>query len=558
MRWLILLNALLVATLAATADTNPPPSVPTSRERPRLVHNKWTMSSTLYHPSDMVSGATADMMIFAASQMGCAPNDVIPALKSGRLFAAASMPYIRYVTTYNYPLPMREKVYLAVTKLLNELSRNGTIVRPAVGGPDNTLIRINLFDYGIDPAVWDRIVAKEPYFHTDVDEFEITTRKVWTTYVGDDGKTYYKTYLGADGKTGYYFTEVTDRKVKSKVRAATNWSVNPQPMADLQYMVQSKCSPIIRADWFLVNCSRAQNYYDLLGIKTLADFNKLTAFDDRAKVKQARATIVTSGSEGLCTKVARNNRILVRFPTFQGYYWFTIDFLTSTGAQNVLNNFVDENKIKPDAKELIASLPCGLQAYVLTDGNDKLLVKADPNIAVDSMAVDQQLVNGRSCMWCHAAGINPFKSSYQTMFGFRADQNTPGFYDKNPEKALKLSNFARDVFDAPNFDQVIADDNNIYTKAMILATNSTPEVMASLYKQLYDGYDEERLDINRIAYEVGLCEADIRALLGLRINGVGNAVLLQQLLAPPVSIRRDQWEEVFGDVMKLTMLRRAK
>jgi hypothetical protein len=541
----------LVIIGLAVADEVPPPSVPVNRERPRLVHNKWAIKGKLYAPSEMVDAAFADMMIFSARTIGIQPIDVIPSLKNKTVAYSPAMSYIRYLTLYNYPPGMRDDVYASVSFLLNSLSRSSEIVRPALGGPDNTIIRVNLFDYGIDPKVWDSFATNEPYFHVGIDEWEIVTTLVWDTYVATDGKTYYKTSLDQYGRNQYTTKNVQEKKLRS-VRAPTAWGP-PTAMEGLVYLCQSK-APIIRADWFIVNASRPPAYYDLLGLKTLKDFDDLVAFDKRAERKEVRATVVESGSDGLCPKVAENNRILARRPTFQGYRWETYDYLTSIGKNNVINNFLNR---KRDAGEFIGSLPNGLQVYFLTNGNDERVDEADIKVARDSMSADARVITGRSCMWCHASGINAFRSNFQLQVGQDPAQADLGIYDKNKEKALELSLYIRKTFGSPDFRAIIEGDQRTYAVAVIAANNRMPETNASLFKQLWDGYDVERLDMPRIIYEVGLSEADIRMLLPLRVDGRNNGVLNQQLLVPPVAIRRDHWEEAFPELMKLTLLRRA-
>lgn len=532
-----LLPALLLTAMgmAALADeTAPPPAVPVGRERPRLAHNKWAVRGKLYSTQDMADAAAADITLLTAEK---SPEELC---------------FYRYLTLYNFPYEMRQDVYDVVTFLLNSLSRNDIIVRPAWGGPDKTLIRVNLHDYKIDPKVWDKIGVKDPYFHTDLIEYEITTVTDWETYQGSDGKWYYKSYVDSHGRTQYYPKQV-QQKTPRKVRAVTSGG-SPLPLQTLVKWTQSK-APILRADWFLVNFSVAPNYYDLLGLKKLEDFDDLIAFDKRAKRKEARATVVRSGSDGLCPNVARNNRILAYVPTFQGYRWETYDYLTSVGEQNVINNFLNQ---KRDAGEYIGSLPNGLQAYFLVDGKNNRVDEGDIKLVRDSMAHDGRVINGRSCIWCHAVGINPFRSNFQLSVGPRADQSNLGIYDKDPVKALEIRDYIVRTFGAPDFKALVEDNNKHYARAVNAAIGREPAVAASLFKQLYDGYDVEELDMPRIVYEVGLPEAEIKALIGLRPNGVNNGVLTQQLLQPPVSIRREHWEEAFQQMMQLWALRRAK
>lgn len=374
------------------------------------------------------------------------------------------------------------------------------------------------------------------------------------------------------------------RKTGKLVRTVAGW-IDPAVNADLIFLTQSK-APILRADWWLVSASVPPFYYKLLRLKSLQDFRDLAGFDERAEErKEIRATVVRSGSHGLATPVARNNRILARTPTFQGYFWETFDFLTSTRSRNVIANFLNikeeaVNKFKTDpmsgadartwlkrvrkerlnfrdAGEWIASLPNGLQFYALTNAKDDLLNEADIKVAYDSTAHDFRVINGRSCIWCHTDGIRPFRSQFQLQVG-RQQLTDLGIFTRNIEHSLALADFIRRTFGAPDFAEYIREDQQRYNKFVQKANGLTAERNAPLFRTLWDGYAEVDLDTNRLCYELGVQPTVLRALIALRKDGVNNGVLLQQMLKPPIAIRRDHWEEVFPDIAILTTLLKAK
>jgi hypothetical protein len=360
--------------------------------------------------------------------------------------------------------------------------------------------------------------------------------------------------------------------------------IDPKVNASLAEITGSK-APIIRADWFLVNASRPPGYHDLLRLKTLNDFKQLAGFDNRAADrKEITATIVRSGSRGMMTPVARNNRLLARTPTFQGYFWETFDFLDSVKAKNVINNFLNikegEEKrfevgelsgLNPkewlkavrkklgfrDAAEWIATLPNGLQVYFITDGQDKRIDEGDIKVVFDSTSHDFRVINGRSCIWCHANGINPFKSQFQEQIGI-AQMTDLGIFLREEGRAEELQQFIRKTFGSANFAEIVAEDQRLYKKAVAAVNGQTPSANASAFRSQYNEYDETDLDMNRICYELGLQEQEVRALITLRKDGVNSGVLLQQMLQPPIAIRRDHWEEVFPEIAILTTLLRKQ
>jgi uncharacterized protein (TIGR03000 family) len=369
-------------------------------------------------------------------------------------------------------------------------------------------------------------------------------------------------------------TEATGKKV----RALAGW-IDPAVNSKLAYYTQSR-APIIRADWFIANASQPPAYYDLLRLKTLKDYLDLAGFDERAQDrKEVRATVVKSGSHGLTTPVARHNRILARQPTFQGAIWQTFDFETSIGAANVIANFLNIRQgsdgtfevgglsgLDPqswlreirkrklgfrDAAEYIANLPNGLQFYFLTDGADKRLNEGAIAVVTDSTSLDFRVINGRSCIWCHQKGIQPFESQFQRQIG--AAQFTDlgiGISDEN--KAAELSRFIRRVYGTPQFGDYVQTDQQFYARAVASANGLAVVDNAQTFRARWNEYAEVDLDMNRICFELGLQPRQVEALIALRLNGVNNGVLLQQLLKPPISVRRDHFEEAFPDIASLS------
>jgi uncharacterized protein (TIGR03000 family) len=416
--------------------------------------------------------------------------------------------------------------------------------------------------------------------------FRYTVTAVW--HEGDNDRTATKRIQVIAGHTTVVdlrvpreLPETLTTVTGAPTRAMAGW-INPCTNSELAFLTHSQ-APIARADWFIANASVPPNYYDLLRLKTLDDFRDLAGFDKRAEQrKEIRATVVRSGSHGLATPVARNNRILARTPTFQGYFWETFDFLNSVKARNVINNFLNIREdiarhfevgelsgLNPrewlqhvrnkrgfrDAGEWIACLPNGLQFYFLTNGQDQRLDEADIHVAYDSTAHDFRVINGRSCIWCHSDGIRPFRSQFQLQIGPKQLTDL-GIYLNDPVRAQELSDFIRRKFGSPQFETVIQRDQAFYSENIAAANTLTPESNAALFRSLWDGYQEVDLNLNVICYELGIQPEEVKALIAARLNGVNNGVLLQQLLRPPIAIRRDQWEEVFDQIAILTTLLR--
>lgn len=531
--------AILLSTVVTVVAS--PPATPAARERVRLKNVK--TEGVLQTHSEATEIAAIDLAILA------------------KTLTPEELSYIRYIDLHNVPPSQRKAYYGVVSVIMNGfIKERPAIVRPAWGGPNNLLIRINLFDYQVSTSAWDRLGAKDPYFHQVILQTDVITKQVQSNELE-----WYKTGLYYGGnfnkpewKQRYKIIPVVETTAPIKKQVQASW-ISKDAAGYLGVTTKTNF-PILRADWFITNVTLEPHYSDFLGIKTLDDLKKYGAFDKRADVTEIKATIVTSGSDGLCSRVARNNRVLARRQTIYGDWWETFDFKTSIGNQNVILNFVaaikeSNGKLKRDAGEFIVRSPNGLQWYLLVDGEDKTVPEGDTKIVVDTMAQDAIVKNGRSCMWCHTQGINPFKSHFQKQVGWRPDQADLGFYDKDPKKALTIKQKVQDVFGSPDFDVYIKLDQERYDRAVHAASDMSAGEFSAAFKQIWDGYAEDYVDNIKACYELGLTEEELKMILGLRFEGKSNGVLIQALLEPPIAIRRDQWEESFFEAALLSTLK---
>lgn len=532
--WVISLLLLLGFLLPVVAQSGPPPT-PEARNRERLKGNFSTPTGKLYSHNDSLLAATADIAILS------------------QFVDKESLCYYRYISLHNIPPSKRETYYNCVSFLLNSFNKYRTTIRPAYGGPDNILIRVNLIDYGIDPEAWDKLGANDVYYHQTIVKNEAVVKSVkksvqWVstkeTYLATDGKYYYK-------QVQQEISEPVTEIVTKKVQASAGWL---DTSASLVLLSATHTQfPILRADWWIANVSVEPNYSAFLGIKSLADFENLVLYDKRAKITEVKGTVVKSGSE--CPRVAINNRILARRNTIYGYFWETFDYKSSVKANNVIENFRNNRR---DAAEFIATLPCGLQAYLIVNGQNQPLSVGAIDIVIDTTAVDVQVRNGRSCIVCHSKGINTFSSNFQKQVGGRPDQADLGIYDIDPIKSLKIRKEIFEVFGAPNFKEIFSEDQRIYARAVRAANGLEPEVNAKNFATIWNDYVEELVTLDDLVWETGLSKPEIEAILALRINNRSNGVLLQALLKPTLSLRRDQYEENVFELLLLTTVKIKK
>lgn len=428
-------------------------------------------------------------------------------------------PYIRYFSLYNIPKSERKTVAQTLSFIVNSLSTRKKLYIPIfVANSDETLVRVNMNDYEWKKGPWEDLATTgsgprpypEPYFH----------------YIKD---------------------QEIEGKNKTTILAA--------PWLDTNYIIglmkytQSN-SPIMRADWFITNASVPPAYYNFLKLdKTVKSFENLIFANETLAKKaksQHKAVVVTS-------MVTRNNRTLTRSPTFTGgYYWKSHDSLKSTGTRKYLQNILRE---KFDATEDIGTLPNGLQAYFLTNGQGERLDKADPDIAIDNIAHDRVVRSGRSCIICHAEGIRPLQDEVRTLNKQFQNRDTVRLLITEEKDAYKVD----DLFSS-NLDKQIIKDQNLYAEAIGECNGLTPLQNSQQFNEIYNNYSEYLLNKSDICRDCGISLGELEKYIRIYIPvlttetaKLQDPVFLGLIHNPIRPIRRDQWEESYQNFMILIM-----
>lgn len=500
---------------------------------------------TLYDPNSSVKFATGDILTVPIEERK----------------------YIRYLSLYNIPKEDRKRFAQIISFMVNSLGRRRQPYIPLfVGASNETVLRINIKDYVWDREVYENFCKKgsgvrptpEPYFHAFAQEL----KKVYKTKTVTKMVTK-KVPVKKKVKTGYYdnygnptykeITEYKEKKVEEEVEEKVEGDpilqrkFIPAPWLDKEAIVvlmkeTYSESPIVRADWFLSNICVPPAYYDFLGLgKKLQDFQNLvftnTELAEKAK-SQYKAVVVTSN-------VARNNRTLTRSPTFtNGYYWESHDSLNSVEDRQYVQNFLNEDF---DATEDIGTLPNGLQAYFLTNGDGDRVDFADPNVAVDSSAHDSIVRTGRSCIVCHSSGILPLDDEIRTLTKKLRNSASVKLLVTKKEDAYRVM----DLFGS-NLDEQIIADQNIYAKAVARVNGLKPEVNAKWFNEFYNDYSEFLLSREDVARELGLAEQDLNKYIKLSFD----PLVLGLTRSPQRPVRRDQWERAFQGLMIIIWGRR--
>ncbi len=263
-----------------------------------------------------------------------------------------SRPFARYFTIshlYNAGLSEDELQTFrhGLSKLVNSLSWETGIVKPQAIDPAGTVLRIDLRDYRWSNRIWQRLLEQNPY------------------------------------------GVIANLPEARAIAIATE--------CELAY---------VRADWVVFAASRPPLYHDLLQLpatdRELEQRLKVDIAGDIQGERVARAGFNSSG-------VSRNNRLIERHATAFGAYWKSYDFAGSTGRQNLfaypLGPGSEDGRFRHDGGEIIFNLPNGLQAYLLVDRQGRRLNEGPIQIVSVKNQPDPRVINGVSCMFCHARGM---------------------------------------------------------------------------------------------------------------------------------------------------------
>jgi tetratricopeptide (TPR) repeat protein len=234
-----------------------------------------------------------------------------------------------------------------LAKLINSLSWGRRVLVPTPIDPARTVFRIDLRDYQWDEKTWDALVSRYPY------------------------------------------GQLPDADDVRACAAATRCAL-----------------PCLRADWFVATASKPPLYHDVLQLPaTEPELERLLRVNVSEDIRQER--VARAGFNG--SGVSRNNRLLQRHESGSTVYWRSYDFAANTGRQNLFSHPLGpgdgESDFQADGGEIIFTLPNGLFAYFLTDGQGRRLDKGPTAIVSDPRRPDRAVENGLSCMSCHARGI---------------------------------------------------------------------------------------------------------------------------------------------------------
>ena len=296
-------------------------------------------------------------------------------------------------------------------------------------------------------------------------------------------------------------------------------------------------SPVayVRVDWFVATASVPPLYHEILGLPaSVTDLERLLDLDTARNLRQekfvVRAGVRNSG-------VSRNNRALERHETRQGAYWRSYDFTSSTGPQNIFENPLD---LHPAGGEIIFNLPNGMQAYFLANGRGNRLDRAPTEIVFDRNEPDRsEIVNGRSCMSCHFAGMKTFRDDVRNVISGQASL---------PDRDRALAIYV----EQGQLDRLLDEDAARFRHAVTEAGGRIPEDPRSEPVGAVGRRFEAPLGTELAAAELGVQPAALRA--GIEGNTRLSSLGFGQLLIENGTIKRDLWQEHFPDLVRALAL----
>lgn len=248
----------------------------------------------------------------------------------------------------------REVRRLAVAKLVNSVSRQGTIARPLQLGSERLYQRIDLRHYG-----WDGPLRIEGQQYRDG----------WEAIV-------------AHALQAVEFAGPAAERAKQLSRARVPW---------------------LMADDFIATVATGDVYYELLqlppGLNALQAELGIASADGATELQ--RAAFADSGH-------SYNPRVVERYSAAPGGVWQVLDFADTERGQSI---FSDPLSIQADATSLIFTLPNGLWGYAFTDaaGQRTPLSSLPASVLADPSESDGLMRNAASCFSCHNSGLLPFR-----------------------------------------------------------------------------------------------------------------------------------------------------
>jgi hypothetical protein len=308
---------------------------------------------------------------------------------------AESRPFLRYLSLAGHadagacPEELSRN-RLGVVRLLNAVSRGPVTVAPRVTGPADSVIAIDLRDYGFTSPI---VVEGTAYADG------------WEALIGESP----------------FAVELAGEQA-TPVALATGTRV-----------------PVLGSDAFLLAASNGPLYYALLGVPaTLGELRASLGLESELD-PAASGALRTAVQFSRILRPAGNLRVLDRYTIANGIYWEA----TAIDAGLFLS---DPLHAQPDAQRLIMySLPNDIFAFAIYDAEGQRRESAE--LVIDSNRDDFIAHAFDSCSNCHWNGAIPGTEAARDIILSHADQFEPDVvaaYRAAPSDAERLELFSAD------------------------------------------------------------------------------------------------------------------
>jgi len=317
----------------------------------------------------------------------------------------------------------------------------------------------------------------------------------------------------------------------------------------------------VRSDWFVFHAAQPPLYHELLAprkdLHALDSDQSLEAYlgvdvaRNVAEGQVARAGFY-GGQIGGGSGVSDNNRMIERHALghWQGAYWKSYDFGGNAGEKSIferpfgpaaLPHWSEETRKRSfvqDGGELIWNLPNGFQGYLLVDAAGKRIDQGPPQIVKDrgeSGGLGTNIVNGISCMACHAQGMRRQTDKIRE----HVESLTPTTFTRGERQ------IAQKLFPTPEQMAVVfdGDERRFATAAKKVGVYDLDARQREPVLAVFQGFRDETVKFDQAAFELGLSPQQLQGQLGGAL-----ASLRRQLETQGVP--RDQFLDSFRTVAK--------
>lgn len=402
-------------------------------------------------------------------------------------------------------------------------------------GEAGQVLAIDMRYYGMDIKVWERLIAREPYYHQQKEVTEYTNTPATDQY----------------GRP-------TQNKGEKRVRRNDTADHLSKTAINELYTLTLSRVPIVTGDWFFAQTSIQADrggigtgfgYYDFLGIKTRADYFKIIGLDleDTRSIKSELLAVVLAHNSG----VAQNDRMIVRRGAVDGFGWFTLDFFDNNLDEHNPLAFLDPKKgLKHQAERHFGRLPNGLPIVIACDDKGVLQETAPDKIGPDHTAKgnDARIHPAKSCISCHSTGfLKEINDEVRAIYTFDPKRGYNLLSSPVKDEELRLhSAYLRD------FNRLLENDRRDYAFAVKECNGQKIEDASADYREAYQQYTLTPVTADIAAAGIGVDRKTFDA--KLRAYRSGDPLTTHTLAGLSIGrpLTRQGYEQVYALLQQIT------